>query len=119
MSDRPAPGTYSARDTLKSFYSLSLFKCSKVSCEYFIQGFTTASERDSHSRWNARPFKCDIAGCDFSKIGFEHASALAKLVSLCSDYKSALGALSNLQMSSVPEDVPEEDIHDDRCWEAI
>ncbi|KAK0701292.1 hypothetical protein B0H67DRAFT_558761 [Lasiosphaeris hirsuta] len=59
-------------DTMKGLqehYGTSLYKCSRLSCKYFSDGFATKEQRDQHTHKHRRPFRCTINGCPSGVIG--------------------------------------------------
>lgn len=58
-------------DTLISVYGSKVFKCSRLSCRFFYDGFNTAAERDRHHDRHEKPFRCMVLGCLFYSVGFE------------------------------------------------
>ena len=46
------------------------FKCSKVRCLKFADGFLTRKDRDSHLSEHERPFKCPVESCHARVSGF-------------------------------------------------
>lgn len=56
-------------DLLKH-YGSRVYRCSFVSCPYFQTSFETRTPRDQHLNRHNRPFKCDVAGCEYSGLGF-------------------------------------------------
>lgn len=58
-------------ESMKDMYGLRVFKCPRLSCRYFYDGFVTAQERDQHRDRHERPFRCTVPGCLFYSVGFE------------------------------------------------
>lgn len=58
-------------DTFISMYGSKVFKCSRLSCRFFYDGFNTAAERDRHHDRHEKPFRCMVIGCLFYSVGFE------------------------------------------------
>ncbi|KAF3764220.1 hypothetical protein M406DRAFT_339885 [Cryphonectria parasitica EP155] len=56
---------------LVEIYGPNLFKCSRLSCRYFYDGFATAFERDRHLDRHERPFRCTVLGCLSYSMGFD------------------------------------------------
>ncbi|KAH7308040.1 hypothetical protein B0I35DRAFT_483330 [Stachybotrys elegans] len=56
-------------DTISTYYGENLFKCSKLECVFFYEGFSKESERKHHENRHDRPFTCDITGCT-QGVGF-------------------------------------------------
>lgn len=58
-------------DGMTDMYGLKVFKCSRLSCRYFYDGFATAQVRDQHRYRHERPFRCTVIGCVFYSVGFD------------------------------------------------
>jgi hypothetical protein len=63
---------------LTTFYGKKKFKCSKLTCFYFHEGFENAAIRDKHVNKHDRPFICDVPGCSISEFGFSSNTELDK-----------------------------------------
>jgi hypothetical protein len=63
---------------LTDFYGKKQFKCSKLTCFYFHEGFDNAAKRDKHVNKHDRPFNCDVLGCSISLFGFTSNTELEK-----------------------------------------
>lgn len=63
---------------LVKMYGSKIFKCPRLSCRYFYDGFLTASERDQHLNKHLRPFRCTVLGCPLSSLGLESSEKLSK-----------------------------------------
>ncbi|OAP56381.1 hypothetical protein AYL99_09560 [Fonsecaea erecta] len=68
FKDRALPAEDHQR--LKSRYGSKVFRCSKVTCFYFHEGFTDGHTRDMHVIRHDRPFQCVAADCDIGDMGF-------------------------------------------------
>lgn len=68
----PTTSTNAIMDThsLENFYGSNWFKCSRLSCYYFHEGFAPHRDRQSHYDRHDRPFSCDDDDRPSSKIGF-------------------------------------------------
>ena len=62
---------------LAQFYGQNLYKCPRLNCQYFHQGFETKEQREQHTNKHDRSFTCPERGCPFSFIGFTTARELA------------------------------------------
>ncbi|KAH8687413.1 hypothetical protein BGZ60DRAFT_363661, partial [Tricladium varicosporioides] len=62
--------------SLVAFYGPELFKCPRVSCKHFIDGFSTEEDRNQHLQKHKRSFICTYPGCPFGTIGFNSARDL-------------------------------------------
>ncbi|CAI6290402.1 unnamed protein product [Periconia digitata] len=63
---------------MKIKYGARLFKCPRLSCNYFTEGFHTANERDDHIERHDRPARCDDEHCSGSKIGYATRAQLER-----------------------------------------
>lgn len=63
---------------LDSFYGNHLYKCPRMSCEFFHQGFETPEHRDSHMSKHNRPYGCSFPGCYRATIRFSSKKLLGK-----------------------------------------
>lgn len=64
--------------SLLIFYGDNWFKCSKLSCYYFHEGFATQSARQAHYDRHDRPFRCEEDDCPSATIGFGSLKELDK-----------------------------------------
>jgi hypothetical protein len=55
---------------LITFYGLNLFKCPRISCKFFVGGFSTKQARNQHIEKHKRPFTCPYPGCPLGTLGF-------------------------------------------------
>jgi hypothetical protein len=53
-----------------TFYDDRRFKCPKVTCFYFHEGFKDAQSRNRHINRHDRPFSCPFPDCSISEFGF-------------------------------------------------
>ncbi|KAJ1328921.1 ankyrin repeat domain-containing protein 50 [Microdochium nivale] len=51
-------------------YGVNVFKCDRIACDYFYQGFETAELRDAHINRHERPYPCPVVGCTLVIFGF-------------------------------------------------
>ena len=47
------------------------FKCPKIWCEFFSDGFQHKDRRDKHFNQHERPFRCSFEQCLYEKLGYE------------------------------------------------
>ncbi|CAG8972648.1 hypothetical protein HYALB_00011387 [Hymenoscyphus albidus] len=59
-----------AIDQLTEFYGENRFKCPKIACYYFHEGFKDAKTRDGHLKRHDRPFICTFPDCSITVFGF-------------------------------------------------
>lgn len=55
---------------LDSFYGENRYKCSKLTCYYFHEGFKDKTKRDRHLNRHDRPFHCAFPDCSLVDFGF-------------------------------------------------
>lgn len=63
---------------IKRLYGHALFRCPRISCPRYIDGFETDSARSEHHKTHERPYKCSHSDCLFSQLGFRTANDLAR-----------------------------------------
>lgn len=63
---------------LEAYYGHNHFKCPRLTCPYFYEGFETSVDRDKHSRRHDRPFQCVVDDCDQRTFGFTTNTQLEK-----------------------------------------
>ncbi|KAK4210761.1 hypothetical protein QBC37DRAFT_321557 [Rhypophila decipiens] len=56
--------------SLRKFYGHNFFKCQRITCDYFHEGFDTKAALDKHSNRHDRPFPCPVQGCSIVAFGF-------------------------------------------------
>ncbi|KAI0546033.1 hypothetical protein F4679DRAFT_559170 [Xylaria curta] len=61
---------------LRRFYGLHWFKCPRVNCLRYYQGFSTLEERQHHLNKHERPFLCYITGCHMEVFGYATSNEL-------------------------------------------
>ncbi|EWG35919.1 hypothetical protein FVEG_00106 [Fusarium verticillioides 7600] len=60
----------SMQKTIEDKYGNMIFKCPRLTCQFFIIGFSTEKERNEHFDKHIRPFRCRDEGCRGSMFGF-------------------------------------------------
>lgn len=78
-----SPPKSKARDDLTEFYGDKRFKCPKIACYYFHEGFKDASSRDQHIKRHDRPFICTFPDCSITEFGFASNKGLEKHIKTC------------------------------------
>jgi hypothetical protein len=68
----------SVKPELQKFYGTDIFKCDRLNCHYYSNGFFNKSQRDAHSLKHERPFPCKEEGCPQAVIGCVSAKDLQK-----------------------------------------
>jgi hypothetical protein len=67
---------------LARFYDVDRrFKCPKITCMYFSEGFKDAKSRKKHVNVHDRPFQCEAPDCLGAECGFANSKDLEKCVS--------------------------------------
>ncbi|KAI1749840.1 hypothetical protein F4782DRAFT_511720 [Xylaria castorea] len=61
---------------LRRFYGLHWFKCPRVNCLRYYEGFSTLEERQHHLNKHDRPFLCYITGCHMEVFGYATSNEL-------------------------------------------
>ncbi|TID18364.1 C2H2 and C2HC zinc finger [Venturia nashicola] len=57
-------------DVVMEYYGEKIYKCPKITCFYFHEGFKDASIRDQHINRHERPFICNVPECNSAEFGF-------------------------------------------------
>lgn len=68
------------RQELCQFYGSNWFKCPRISCYFYHQGFSTAEKRNNHVNRHERPFLCVFDGCQMQLFGCPTETELRKHV---------------------------------------
>lgn len=68
---------------LEQLYGSNSFKCKRLNCQYFHQGFETQPQRDLHNSKHDRAFKCAEEGCPHAVIGYVTEKDLKKHTAEC------------------------------------
>ena len=77
LAEHLGPDTAERRST-HIMYGMRLFKCPKLDCEMFLEGFATRALRDKHLDRHDRPYLCVQRGCPFRNLGFETGNQLER-----------------------------------------
>lgn len=97
-------------DGMTDMYGLKVFKCPRLSCRYFYDGFPTAQDRDQHRYRHERPFRCTVIGCVFYSMGFDTIENAQKHVkethNLSEDDAAAFPDMKEVIEGWQPEPVP-------------
>jgi hypothetical protein len=67
---------------IQQFYGQQLYKCPRIYCRSFHEGFVTAAQRDIHVERHDRSHLCSTAGCLYATLGFPKAGELAKHIKI-------------------------------------
>lgn len=65
-------------DDLEAMYGPKPFKCSRLSCRYFYDGFATAQQREKHYGKHLLPSRCTVIGYSRSSLGMASERKLEK-----------------------------------------
>lgn len=63
---------------LEHHYGVKHFKCPRISCYYYHEGFTTAGDRNTHVDKHEKPFLCVISSCLNATFGYTSKSELMR-----------------------------------------
>jgi ankyrin repeat protein len=70
---------------LSTYYGHRLYKCPRLSCNFFTEGFKKISQRDFHLKKHDRGFTCTYPSCPYGILGVKTKSELEKhITSHCS-----------------------------------
>ncbi|RYP05725.1 hypothetical protein DL765_009750 [Monosporascus sp. GIB2] len=69
--------------SLRHFYGKNWFKCPRVNCHCYHNGFSTAEEREQHINKHERPFLCIVSGCPTEVFGFVTQNELKRHLFEC------------------------------------
>ncbi|KAI1076452.1 hypothetical protein F5B20DRAFT_556101 [Whalleya microplaca] len=64
------------KERLQQYYGAKWFKCPRVNCYFYHEGFNSDSEREYHVSRHERPFICIVDGCHMSTFGCVSETAL-------------------------------------------
>ncbi|KAK7981452.1 hypothetical protein PG988_003690 [Apiospora saccharicola] len=64
--------------SIHTMYGRALYKCDRVLCEYFFEGFDTAEELKDHLNRHERPHHCSVSDCAIAPFGFAHKKDLTR-----------------------------------------
>lgn len=59
------------RKEFQEIYGERHYKCSRVRCDFFYEGFESRGAAESHSNKHDRPYPCPIEGCSMVPFGFQ------------------------------------------------
>lgn len=75
-----SPTAKDKRQSLERYYGQKHFKCPRISCYYYHEGFSTERDRNSHIDKHERPFLCVISGCLKATFGYASKAELTRHV---------------------------------------
>lgn len=67
-------------ERLEGFYGKQMYRCPRVYCKWFHEGFSRGDKRQSHVEKHERSHYCSSLGCVYATFGFPTAKELAKHV---------------------------------------
>src|SRR6202035_209061 len=70
LSSLNLPSYSGENENLTTYYGDKRFKCPKITCFYFHEGFKDAKSRDTHINRHDRPFNCTSPDCSVAEFGF-------------------------------------------------
>jgi uncharacterized Zn-finger protein len=70
--------TAEEKSALEQFHGKKSYKCPKILCFDFHEGFTDAKSRDMHINRHDRPFRCTFEDCSVAEFGFGTNKELEK-----------------------------------------
>ena len=65
-------------DQLEAYYGKNLFKCPKLTCFYYHEGFSESTSRKQHIARHERPCSCTVPDCLSAQTGFTTSKDLDK-----------------------------------------
>ncbi|KAH7125933.1 hypothetical protein EDB81DRAFT_730245 [Dactylonectria macrodidyma] len=88
---------------LTEFYGKNAFKCTRITCDYFYEGFDKEASVKSHSNRHDRPFPCTVPECSLVPFGFSTNKDLEKhLRTYHPDMSDQLSGFAQLDRRVVP-----------------
>jgi hypothetical protein len=75
---RSQPPPKANLEKLQQFYGTNWFKCPRVNCYYYHQGFRTDDNREHHIKRHKRPFLCFVHNCHMELFGCTTEDELKK-----------------------------------------
>ncbi|KAL2843331.1 hypothetical protein BJY01DRAFT_264318 [Aspergillus pseudoustus] len=65
-------------EAIKTLYGPSRYKCPRVNCYYYHQGFPFFLQRNRHIKKHTRPYLCVVTGCPMEVFGYATEKELQK-----------------------------------------
>ncbi|KAF2114940.1 C2H2 domain-containing protein [Lophiotrema nucula] len=79
LEELPKKASKDDMATFEQFYDTERrFKCSKITCMYFSEGFKDHKSRKKHVNVHDRPYQCEAIDCLGSECGFANSKDLEK-----------------------------------------
>ncbi|KAH7136884.1 hypothetical protein B0J13DRAFT_677676 [Dactylonectria estremocensis] len=89
--------------TVAEFYGTNAFKCTRITCDYFYEGFDNELSVKNHSNRHDRPFPCTVPECSLVPFGFSSNKDLEKhLRTYHPDMSDQLSGFAQLDRRVVP-----------------
>lgn len=66
------------KDRFQQMYGSNYFKCPRVNCVWFYNGFPTKEKRDDHVQRHERAYFCSYSGCHVAELGCTTLKELQK-----------------------------------------
>jgi hypothetical protein len=63
---------------MRQFYGQQLYKCPRIYCRFFHEGFANLAERNSHVERHDRSHLCKVTGCLYATLGYPKADDLTR-----------------------------------------
>lgn len=102
VEDMALGGDPSLKARLSALYGPGFFKCPEIHRKFFYEGFTTASDRDTHRDKHKCAFFCTYPGCPSALIGFINSMELSKHNS---DYHEAVAEENEFPWNGSPASI--------------
>ncbi|GIZ44205.1 hypothetical protein CKM354_000740900 [Cercospora kikuchii] len=80
MLVRAALESMTSHEDLENHYGPNVFKCPRIYCKWFSEGFSQAEERKAHVDKHERSHFCPYFSCMYATIGFPAARELSRHV---------------------------------------
>jgi hypothetical protein len=75
--------TDAEKQSLELFYGPHPFKCSRLNCRFYHEGFALESQRKQHNDKHERAFLCTERGCPWETIGYTSSKELRAHIKEC------------------------------------
>ena len=91
------------------------FKCRRIACKDFYNGFATRKERDTHMDKHERPYLCTIGGCHGAEYGLTTKKDLLSHMAKYHPTKMALDDFDGNGVSETSESEEEEEVEEPKA----
>lgn len=75
--------TNAEKDNIEAFYGPNLFKCVRLNCRFYHEGFATDTQQRQHNDKHERAFLCAERGCPWETIGYATGKELRAHIKQC------------------------------------